>query len=261
MELQALATTKAPNNLEAYDLVLRGRDLLSRLTRANNAEARELFKHAIEQDPTFAPAYVGLGRASRYAVMQGWAADPVETLELAQHYARKAISLDERSSGAYALLGQVLVQFGDYDRALDQLRRAVDLNPSDGEAYGGLAAIQLWRGDIQAVIDAGEILLQFSPELSAPDAFHVAAAHVLSNDGATAVKILQRSLERNPSEPNTNILLAAAYVEAGRKTDADRQASIVRQRFPWFSIDEFGSLLRDSVHREKLRSTLQKAGL
>ncbi|TMJ57178.1 MAG: adenylate/guanylate cyclase domain-containing protein [Alphaproteobacteria bacterium] len=49
----ARSATKPPNNLEAYDLVLRGRDLLSRLTRSANAQARDLFERAIALDPNY----------------------------------------------------------------------------------------------------------------------------------------------------------------------------------------------------------------
>ena len=56
-------------------------------------------------------------------------------------------------------------------------------------------------------------------------------------------------------------MLAAAYAEAGRKDDAERQAGVVRQRFPDFSPDEFGSLLRSPNLREKIASALKKAGL
>jgi len=62
-------------------------------------------------------------------------------------------------------------------------------------------------------------------------------------------------------EPNTNIMLAAAYAETGRQTEAERQSAIVRQRYPWFSVDEFGSLLRDKQLQEKLQINLKQAGL
>src|SRR5205085_4730661 len=63
----ARSAAKPPNNLEAYDLVLRGRDLLSRLTRSANAQARALFERAIALDPYYAPAYVGLGQVDMRA--------------------------------------------------------------------------------------------------------------------------------------------------------------------------------------------------
>jgi TolB-like protein/Flp pilus assembly protein TadD len=257
----AKSAAKPPDNLEAYDLVLRGRDLLSRLTRSANAQARGLFERAIELDPNYAPAYVGLGRADVAAVNQGWTQDPSETLERAESLARKAIGLDDLNPGAHALLGNALVQFGDYDRALDELKRAIDLNPSDAESYGGLTGVLLWRGDIQGAIAAGELLAQFQPDLSAGSAFNLATAYVLADRGADAVRVLEQSLDRNRTVLDTNAMLAAAYAEVGRQEEAERQADAVRQRFPGFSREAFGSLMRDPNQREKLRLALKKAGL
>src|SRR3954467_15667130 len=72
LELSQLAA-KPPRNLEAYDLVLRGRDPLSRVTRSANAQARSFFERAIELDPTYAAAHVGLGRVDLSSAIQGWA--------------------------------------------------------------------------------------------------------------------------------------------------------------------------------------------
>jgi adenylate cyclase len=260
LELETSAA-RAPSNMEAYDLVLRGRDLVGKITRSTNAQARTLFERAIQLDPTYAPAYVGLGRVDRYSVIQGWDSTPTEALKRAEALARKAIALDNRSPGAHALLGQILVQFGDYDRALDELKRAIDLNGSDVDAYSGLVAVLLWRGDVTDAVAAGEIMNQFQPELPPSDAFALATAYVLTDRGSDAVRLLQQSLGGNPMEPNTNIMLAAAYAETGRQTEAERQSAIVRQRFPWFSVEEFGSLLRDKRLQEKLQINLKQAGL
>jgi hypothetical protein len=55
--------------------------------------------------------------------------------------------------------------------------------------------------------------------------------------------------------------LAAAYAEAGRQTDALRQAASVRELNPRFESADFGSLLRKPELRTKLAAALNKAGL
>lgn len=257
----ARSAAKPPSNLEAYDLVLRGRDLVSRQTRSANAQARTLFERAIELDPTYAPAYVGLGKVNYVAATLGWTPDPSSAFERAERQARRAIELDDTSSSAHALLGGVLPYFGDYDRALAELRRAVDLNGSDADAYSGLGAVLLWSGDIEGAIAAGETLAQFQPHPSSGEAFHLGAAYLLADRGADAVRVLEPAADRNPTHLTANAMLAAAYAQVGRQEEAARQAATVRQRFPAFSSEEFGSLLRDPAQREKFALLLKKAGL
>jgi adenylate cyclase len=256
----ARSAAKPPNNLEAYDLVLRGRDLLTRLTRPANAEARSLFERAIELDPNYAPAYVGLGHVNLNAVSYGWTPDPGEALGRAETLARKAIGLDDMSPAAHALLGSAAVRFGDYDRALDELKRAIELNASDADGYRGLLQVLLWRSDIEGAIVAAELLGQFQPNISGGDAFYLGTAYVLADRGADAVRILEPAVERSPGALFGNVMLVAAYVAAGRQQEAERQAENVHRRFPNLS-NQFGGLLRDPNQREKLGAMLKKAGL
>ena len=175
------SAVKPPSSLEAYDLVLRGRDLLHRLVRSGNAEARALFEQAITLDQGYAPGYIGLGRVNLNSVTQGWTQFPGETLERAGSLAQKAIELDQLNGAAHALLGNVAVHFGDYDRALDELKRAVDLNGSDAESYAVLVPVLLYRGDIAGAIAAGELVERFQPNAPVGTGFNLGLAYVLAD--------------------------------------------------------------------------------
>jgi len=260
LELAKVAT-KPPSSLETYDLVLRGRDLAARVNRTANSQARALFNRAIELDPGYAPAYIGLGRVELNGVLQGWTADPQGALQRLESLGQKAIGIDPTSAGAHALLGGAYLVFGDFDRALDEMRRAVKLNNSDPEAYAGLATASLWSGDVDAAVKdfetAGKLGLNFTVNQS----FILGTAYLLADRSADAIRTLERSLARNKTEPFTNAILAAAYAQAGRQADAARQAATVRQIAPRFDSAEFGSLLRKPELRAKLTAALNKAGL
>jgi class 3 adenylate cyclase/TolB-like protein/Tfp pilus assembly protein PilF len=257
----ARAAAKPPGSLEAYDLVLRGRSLMYRIARSSNAEARALFERAIELDSNYAPAYVGLARVNMYSATQGWTPDPGQALERAESLARRAITFDSASSSAYAILGHVLVFFGDYDRALEELKRAVDLNPSDADAYSALTGVLMWTGDVQGSIATGELLARFRPEQSEIELFDRAMAYMLADRTSDAIRLFELAVERSKDFRPAVAMLAAAYAQAGRYDDAERQAAVVRQRFPDFSRDEFGSLLRSPELREKIAAAFKKAGL
>jgi TolB-like protein/cytochrome c-type biogenesis protein CcmH/NrfG len=260
LELERSAA-KPPNNLEAYDLVLRGRALLSRATRSGNAQARALFERAIALDPNYAPAYVGLGQVNLLASNAGWTEDPVEARERAEKLAQKAVALDDLSSNAHALLGAVAVHFGDYDRALEELRRAIDLNGSDAKSYGPLVEVLLYRGDPAGAIAAGEMVAQFLPEIPDATALFLGMAYVLADRGADAIRILEPVVGHNSQDLYASVMLAVAYAAVGRQRQADELAKAVRQRFPTFSRDRFGSALRDPSLRAKLDHALESAGL
>jgi adenylate cyclase len=257
----ARSATKPPNNLEAYDLVLRGRDLLNRLTRPGNADARGLFEQAIALDPNYAPGYVGLGRVDLNSVTQGWTQYPVETLKRAGNRARTAIEIDDLNAAAHALLGDVALHFGEHDRAREQLERAIDLNGSDIESHSSLIGVLLYAGDITGAIAGGELIAQFQPDIPANTGFHLGVAYLLAGRSADAVRVLERSVNRNPGNLYSNVMLAAAYGAVGRQQDANELAKRVRERFPTFSRDQFGLALRDPELRGKLDYAIEKAGL
>jgi len=153
------------------------------------------------------------------------------------------------------------VHFGDYDRALQELNRAIDLNGSDVESYDHLVAVLLYRGDTSGAIAAGEFVGQLQREISETTAFDLGTAYLLADRGAEAIRILEPVVGRNPGVSYPNIMLAAAYAAVGRQQEAERQAKNVRERFPAFSRDRFGSALHDPTLRANLNHMLEKAGL
>jgi len=257
----AKAATKPPSSLEAYDLVLRGRALYERVDRSANSQARTLFRRAIELDPSYASAYVGLGRVELNGVLQGWTADPAAAVQRAQSLGQKAISLDASSAGAHELLGSTYIRYGDYDRALDEMRRAIKLNGSDPEAYAGLAGASVWSGDIDAAIKNFEIAVKLGLNLNVNNSFLLGVAYVLAGRNADAIRVLERSVDTNKTDVYSRAILAAAYAEAGRKDDAARQSQEVRKIDPRFDSADFGSLLQKPDLRVKLARALAKAGL
>ena len=48
------------------------------------------------------------------------------------------------------------IHFTDYDRALDEMKRAVEINKSDPEAYAGSGTVLVWAGDIPGSIKANK---------------------------------------------------------------------------------------------------------
>jgi class 3 adenylate cyclase/TolB-like protein len=256
----ARAASKPPGNLEAYDLVLRGRDLLRRDSRSADSEARGLFERAIELDASSAPAYAGLGRVDVQAAEAGWTSDPDDALTRAEANGRKALSNDE-NVGAHVLLGRIYVFRGDYNRALDELRRAVELNPSDPEAQSGLADALLWSGDAKAAIETMRQVARVQPILTDDEHLDLGIAFLIADRPDDAIATLGRAIQRYGQDPYLHALLAGAYATVGRKADAAGEAELVKRMLPAFEAKDFATQLRDEGQRSKIVAALQLAGL
>ena len=123
----------APNQ-EAYGLYLKGLHRWNKRTKEDLEVAAQLFKQAIDKDPTYAAAYAGL--ASTYALLPDYASRPQsEYFPLARAAAEKALTLDPASADAYAVLGVCDSYSRNYSKAEEQFRRAIQLNPNHATAH------------------------------------------------------------------------------------------------------------------------------
>jgi class 3 adenylate cyclase/TolB-like protein/Tfp pilus assembly protein PilF len=258
---QMRAVAKPPSNLEAYDLVLRGRALMARLTRTANVEARSLFQRAIAVDPRYAAAYVGLGYAYQTSFVRGWTDQPIETLKRVQNLATTAIGLDGSNPGAHVLLGVAVLQFRQYEQAINELKLALDLNPSDAETYGWLGHVLLFAGALQESITAFETALRFDPNLDRRRLLELGMAYFLLGRTAEATRVVEQSIASDPGFAFGYGILAAIYSEAGRAEDAAGAVAALRKLDPFFYTDSFGSLFRNPDHQARFVTALHKAGL
>ena len=131
-ERQSLSRRET-ENLEAYQLYLKGRFFWSKRTAEGCHRAIEYFEHAIGLDPNYALAHVGVADswvmlALQVALMRGEA--PHETMPKAKAAVAHALRIDNALSEAHASLGQISV-FYDWDWAAAEraFLRSLELNP------------------------------------------------------------------------------------------------------------------------------------
>ncbi|MBI3414956.1 MAG: tetratricopeptide repeat protein [Verrucomicrobia bacterium] len=134
------ATLAGTDNLEAYDLYLRGRELWNKRTGADLERAVGLFQQATEKDPKFAAAYAGL--AASYVLLPNYAAVPVrEAILKARAAARRALELDGRLAEAHAVLGMCAEYDWDLVGAEQEYQEALRLNPNHGTGHAWYAGM------------------------------------------------------------------------------------------------------------------------
>lgn len=250
-----------PAEFGAYDFVLRGRALLAQLTRAENFEARELFRNAIAIDPSYATAHAGLGWTYMNAILYGWVGSPVSALNRSDSYARQAITLNESSVDGHRLLARVHLNRGDHDLALLELERAISINPNDADSHAEQGLIFVYTNRVEAAIRALEAALRTDPNLS-PEAFmHLGMAYYLQRKYVEALPWLQRGIARNRDNVFIHIALAATYAQLGREKEAHEAANAVRRLDPYFNTSRFGGLFTDAGSVRHFVEGLQKAGI
>jgi TolB-like protein/DNA-binding winged helix-turn-helix (wHTH) protein len=259
---QERAAAKPTTNMEAYDYVLRGRERLARITRADNLEARRLFRRAVELDPRYAAAFVGLGTTYQNDLVYGWTDGPDEALRRAYEFAHRAVVLDDNDAAGHLLLSHVYLQRREYAVARAETVRAIELNPNDPEGYAAQGIVLVWMGRSEDAIAAFEIALQFDPKLARPRALeHLGLAYFLVRRYDDALRVSELSIGRNPEFILGYVVLAAAHAELGRRPEADRAAQMVRRLNPFFTSAGFGTLLVDDAQRLRMLESLQKIGL
>jgi TolB-like protein/Tfp pilus assembly protein PilF len=146
-EEQDRLATIPTENLDAYEAYLLGEQRIAEETAASLAEATAYFQQAIELDPTFALAYVGLADAYQWQVWRGGL--PLEeTLAKAQTAVDKALELDDQLGEAYNTLAGIQHSRNDLEGAEATYQRALELNPNYAAAYygyGDLLTVNLGR--------------------------------------------------------------------------------------------------------------------
>jgi TolB-like protein/Flp pilus assembly protein TadD len=150
---------------EAYEAYLKGRYCLNRRTADDLRKSREYFQVAIEKDPTYAPAYVGL--ADSYQVLGSWEGGilpPQEAFPQAIAAYEKALKMDDTLSEAHSSLGYAkLYYYWDWAGAEKEFRRAIELNPNSENAHHWYSHYLLSMGRTEESLAESKRGIQLAP--------------------------------------------------------------------------------------------------
>lgn len=135
MPRSAPVTSRSPYNVEAYNLYLKGRFHWNKRTGEGLKRSAEYFRQAIALEPGFALAYAGLSDA--YSLLADYGLlTPVEAMPEAKAAASKAIDLDPTLGEAYSSLAFISSHFDwNWAQAEEYYRRAMELNPGYSTAH------------------------------------------------------------------------------------------------------------------------------
>jgi TolB-like protein/Flp pilus assembly protein TadD len=226
---------------EAYDFYLRGKSLATRRVRAENREAIRLLEQAVAKDPQYAPAHAALALAYIEWFFTFAPEDQQSLLPKSRALIDRAISLDPNSSEAYLARGRLLwspVNGFAYAQAIQDLRRAVSLNPKSVQAHWWLGAVYGHIGLLEEGFREAKLATELNP-LGALPPNHLVEPLLWQGKWEQALQFLL-SVPKEADDSLNGSKIAWARFRQGKTTEA---LGVV-ERYLTNSAEDMGGQLR-----------------
>ena len=228
-EEEALAA-KPTENLQAYDLYLRGKSYIRRLTRQDFEFGLQMFENAVSIDPNFALAHAGIANACaqyhyHYEREKKW-------IDRAVAASQRASALSKNTPEVLVAEGWILYAEGKYDQASRCVRQAIDRKADSEGAYYLLGRTLFAAGRYQEVVDladdaiaaSGEDYNIYVPILNALGA--LGKGELRRRFVQSRMQFFETHLGKVPEDARARALLANDYAESGRPEDAMREVTL-----------------------------------
>jgi serine/threonine-protein kinase len=251
---QSAIAARPTENSEAHELYLRGRYFFGKRGADNLKRAIDYFNQAIAKDPNYAPAYAGI--ADSYAILSESPHESrADALNKARVAAEKALALDNKLAEAHVSRGllfvedlnlkaaeqeyqraielnpnyafahylfgfDVLTPLGDFDHAISEMNRAVELDPFSGIINANLGWCYLCARRYPEAVAQFRKAAELDPNSPMPA---LGLAHELSGQREQAITAYQRAydldhdLEKHSGHPADPMLLASVYALKGER--------------------------------------------
>jgi TolB-like protein len=217
--------TKRPENMDAYDLILKGLEYAKKgnIIKENTENAVKLFEQAIEAEPSYARAHAW--RACSLSNLADWEENPdPDMFASAIKSANLALELDPNEPEVHRIMGSIklwferdydmgkyhfekarelcpsdvfiicryatmLIYFSEFEKALGELERAKRLDPfSNDLVFGPLALCHYWLGNNDEAIEIFKTIKILNWHL-----FYLAAIHAKKGDKELAKEKLKEA--------------------------------------------------------------------
>ena len=212
-------------NIEAYNLYLRGRFFWNKYSKEWVLKAIEVFKQAIQIDAYYALAYCGL--ADAYFRLSNVHFPPHEVLPKAQEAALKAVEIDDDLAEAHSSLGLVKVYYHhDWIGAETEFRKALKLDPNLVSAHQRYGTYLTYMGRFEESIRLYETALELDP-FSLQINNNLATTYYLRGDYERAINHLNKTRELEPNYMPTHFVLGSVYVQQGRLDEAIQEFQFI----------------------------------
>ncbi|MGH9902484.1 MAG: tetratricopeptide repeat protein, partial [Pyrinomonadaceae bacterium] len=245
---------------EAYRLYIRGRDYWNKRLTETLPKAIEYFQQAIDLDPGYALAYVGL--ADCYALLSLYCAlTPREAFPKARAAALKALDLDPALAEAHNSLGVIKLFYEwDWAGAESEFGRAISLNPGYPDAHQRFGLYLTATGRFEEAAAELRRALELDPLSLITNTF-TGYPFYYSRRYDRAVEHFLKPLEMDPNFSMAHFRLGLAYAQQGRYEESIAELKIAeRLSGDRDAIAALGHVCGVSGRTEEARATLAELG-
>jgi serine/threonine protein kinase/Tfp pilus assembly protein PilF len=222
-EKEAPLVRSYTGDTEAYQIYLKGRFYWDKRTAEGMRKSIEYFEQAIEKDPSYALAYVGI--ADSYITLVMWRVLPAkEAFPKAKQAAMKALEIDDSLGEAHNSLATVKYGFDwDWKEAEKEFKRAIELSPSYATAHQWYGEFLTFRGRF----DEGLKEMRRAQELDPLSLIINAVGGLLfflARDYDKGIDQCKKTLEMDPNFNPAHAYLYMNYAGKGMYEEALREA-------------------------------------
>ncbi|WP_245509332.1 adenylate/guanylate cyclase domain-containing protein [Bradyrhizobium zhanjiangense] len=265
------AEVARPNNPDAVDLTMQGLAVLNRpYSREQVAESGALFERALQIDPGYPKALVGLADTLAIQVNYRWTDAPADKLRRAEKTVDQVLSQFPSDAMAHFVKGEIQRAKGrNLDAAVSEYMAAIGINPSLAPAHGALGAAKIRVGRSAEAFAPLQMAIQLSPRDPLLSTWYFYACHAHSHLAQydEAIDWCSRSITVNPFWI-AYADLAAANALTGHEPEALAAVGELRRLMPDYTVAlwlQDGSAWSDNVvflaEFQRIAEGLRKAGL
>ena len=240
-------------NIEAYTLYLKGRFFFNKFTEPGLRKGLDFFQQSLLQDPSYARSYAGIADCwtqladdwivpddayprAKAAATRALQQDPelVEAITSigkvlcwydwdfagAERQLRRAVALNENYAEAHWAFGSVLPTVGLLPEAVEELRKALILDPLYPEYSRWLSRFMLFAGDYPGAIAQGQKTMDLNADYF-PSYLDIGAAYLEQGDAEQALHWFRRGQGLDSSVRSYDALIVRALAPLGRRDEAD----------------------------------------
>ena len=245
---------KDTEDVTAYMSFLQGRDLMYAKEESPLRQSLQFFQQAIDRDPRFARAYVGMAQGYLSLGNAGFISWN-ESLNTARSYLKQALTINENLAEAHSLLSTVAFMGDEPFPVMEsEARKAIELNPNLAQAYDDLGAVMALLGSPEEWVHLLETAYQLDP-LSPLTIERLSAAYLYTGREAEALNHLQRTLHLNPL--NTHRWMCTYHIWKGNLADAESELKQLESLAPnWEFTELYKGYLAALMGRRKVAEDL-----